>query len=160
MRPPLLPYERAMRGVVVLAIGIGFGILVVKALVGPLPGVPCGFRNLSGLPCAMCGGTRAASALLGGDWERALYWNAMALPLLAGVAWVAVVCAVELLRGMALVEWKALGMRLGRFFPVTLVVIGGWWVAHVFMALETPKPALVDLRNPVAAMVAGWLGIR
>jgi hypothetical protein len=160
MRPPLLGYERAMRWGVLLAIAGGLGILAAKAWGAGLPGVPCGFRNVSGLPCAMCGGTRAASALMAGDWQGVLYWNAMAAVVLAGMVLAAGVCLVELLRGRALGDWKGLGMRLGRVVPVTLAVVAVWWVAHVVMALGTPKLDLVDLRNPVAAAVAGWLGVR
>lgn len=159
MRPPLLFYERAMRWGVLAAIGLVFAILAAKAFSLPVPGLPCGFRNLSGLPCAMCGGTRAATALMGGDWQQALYWNAMAAPVLAGLVVLAAVCAIELLRGSALIDWKPHGMRLGRFLPITLCVIAAWWTLHVVLALKTPKPDLVDLRNPVAAAVAGWLGI-
>jgi hypothetical protein len=108
----------------------------------------------------MCGGTRAASALIGGDWQGVLYWNAMAVPVLAGMVVAAAVCAVELLRGSAVADWRALGMRLGRVVPVTLAVVAVWWVAHVVLALGTPKGELVDLRNPVAKKVAGWLGVR
>jgi hypothetical protein len=160
MRPPLLPYERAVRWGVLAVVGIGLGILAVKAVAVPVVGLPCGFRDLSGLPCAMCGGTRAVSAMIGGDWGRVLYWNAMAPAVLAGMVTAVGVCVVELLRGSALVDWKALGMRVGRVLPVTLVAVAAWWVVHVVLALRTPKPDLVDLRNPVAAAVAGWLGVR
>jgi hypothetical protein len=33
-------------------------------------------------------------------------------------------------------------------------------VLHVFSALKTPKPDLIDLKNPIAASVASFLGIR
>jgi hypothetical protein len=45
---------------------------------------PCPFKMLTGLPCAACGGTRAALALARLDVASALRWNplaALALPL-------------------------------------------------------------------------------
>ena len=155
MKTPLSPNERALRIVLLAGVALAFGFLIAK----PPIVMPCGFRNLSGLPCAMCGGTRAAASVLGGDWGRAIYWNAMVLPVLAGMAAGAGICLIELLRGAALFRWNALPMRLGRFFALALFLLAAWWVWHVASALKTPKLELVDLENPIAATVAAWLGI-
>jgi hypothetical protein len=39
-----------------------------------------------------------------------------------------------------------------------MVLLLAWWIPHVVVALKTPKPELIDLRNPVASKVAAWLG--
>jgi hypothetical protein len=91
---------------------------------------------------------------------QAFYWNAMALPVLAGMLIAAAICLIEWIRGSALIDWNPLRKRLGKLFPVTLALLAAWWVLHVFSALKTPKPDLIDLKNPIAASVASFLGIR
>ena len=152
--PPLLPHERWLRFGVVILVGLAFAFL---ALHSRLPIVPCGFRSLTGLPCAMCGGTRSASALIAGDWRKAFYLNALAIPVMAGMLLVAVVAFVELLRRRPIHDWSLWKHRLGTLLPATLVLLLGWWIPHVIMALKMPKPELIDLRNPVAAKAAAWL---
>ncbi|PAZ01999.1 MAG: hypothetical protein CAK85_01265 [Spartobacteria bacterium AMD-G5] len=105
----------------------------------------------------MCGGTRSATALLSGDWRQALYLNALSIPVLSGALLVGVVALAECLRGRALADWSPWKRRLGKFLPVTLLVLVGWWIPHLIVALKTPKPELIDLRNPIAAKAAAWL---
>ena len=153
--PPLLPHERWLRFGVVALVGLAF---VFLALHSSLPALPCGFRSLTGLPCAMCGGTRSASALLAGDWRQAFYLNALAIPVLAGALLTAGIALAEWLRCRPLLDWTPWKRRLGKLLPVSLLLILVWWIPHVIAALKTPKPELIDLRNPVAAMAAEWLG--
>jgi hypothetical protein len=160
MQPPLLPHERVLRIGVLAALGLALGLLLAKAAGVPLPGLPCGFRNLSGLPCAMCGGTRAVASVLEGEWCVALYGTAMAIPGLAGLVGLAGICLAELWRGSAWIDWNPFRKRIGGLLPLTLALLTAWWALHVVSALKTPKPELVDLRNPVAAAVADWFGIR
>jgi hypothetical protein len=105
----------------------------------------------------MCGGTRSASALLSGDWRQALYLNALSIPVLSGALLVAGVALVESMRGRAFTDWNPWKRRPGKFIPVTLLVLVGWWIPHLIVALKTPKPELIDLRNPIAAKAAAWL---
>ena len=152
--PPLLPHERWLRFGCAVLVGLAF---VFLALHSALPALPCGFRSLTGLPCAMCGGTRSASALLSGDWRQALYLNALSIPVLSGALLVAGVALVESVRGRALADWNPWKRRLGKFLPVTLLVLVVWWIPHLIVALKTPKHELIDLRNPIAAKAAAWL---
>jgi hypothetical protein len=49
----------------------------------------CPFANLTGHPCPGCGMTRAALALLSGEWSAALRWHPLSpicVPLLAALA--------------------------------------------------------------------------
>jgi hypothetical protein len=64
--PPLLPHERWLRLGCVAIAGLAFLFLAIHSA---LPSLPCGFRSMTGLPCAMCGGTRSASALIAGAWR-------------------------------------------------------------------------------------------
>lgn len=159
-QPPLMPHERAVRWVVLGVMVLGLAILAAKAAAWPVPVLPCGFRALSGLPCAMCGGTRAASALVKGDWKQALEWNAMAVPLLAAMAIAALLCSIELIRGRALIDWNLLQKWPARFLIPGLGLLLVWWAFHVRAALENPGSGLADREKPLAAAVADWLGIR
>lgn len=153
--PPLLPHEHRLRLGFAALVGLAFVFLAIHPR---LPALPCGFRRLSGLPCAMCGGTRAASALIAGDWRQVFYLNALAIPVVAGMALGAGIALAECLRGRALLDWRPWSRRLGKLLPLFLLLLAGWWVLHVILALKTPKPELIDLRNPIAAKAAAWLG--
>ena len=152
--PPLLPHERWLRLGGVALVGLA---LVFLAIHSALPALPCGFRSLTGLPCAMCGGTRSASALLSGDWAQALYLNALSVPVLFGALLAAGIALIESLRGRALADWSVWKHRIGKLLPVSLLLLLGWWIPHLILALKTPKPELIDLRNPIAAKAAAWL---
>ena len=152
--PPLLPHERWLRAGLLAVIGLALAFLAIHSA---LPSLPCGFRSVTGLPCAMCGGTRSASALITGDFTQALYLNALALPVLAGMLLGGLIALAELLRGRALADWSVWKGRLGKILPVSLLLLFAWWIPHVVIALKTPKPELIDLRNPIAAWAAAWL---
>ena len=153
--PPLLPHERWLRAGLLAVLGLAFVFLAIHSA---LPSLPCGFRSVTGLPCAMCGGTRSASALIAGNFTQALYLNALALPVLAGMLLGGLIALAELLRGRALADWSVWKGRLGKILPVSLLLLFAWWIPHVVIALKTPKPELIDLRNPIAAWAAAWLG--
>lgn len=160
MQPPLLPNERLWR-VVFLALGALAIVFQAALFFGVmLPTPACGFQKWSGLPCAMCGGTRAASALAAGDWKGALEWNALAVPVLAAIVFGALVCLIELLRGRALIEWSRVQKWPVRFLVPGLGLLVLWWIFHMRTALENPDRGLANREKPVAAAVAGWLGIR
>jgi uncharacterized protein DUF2752 len=64
------------------------------ALVGlHLPGWPCAFRAVTGLPCPGCGMSRSVAALVRGHWREAMAWHAFG-PLALAVAVLMVVAAV------------------------------------------------------------------
>jgi hypothetical protein len=160
IQPPLMPHERMVRWAVLGVMALGLAVLALKALGWPVPILPCGFRAVSGLPCVMCGGTRAASALVVGDWKQALEWNALAFPVLAAMGFAAAVCLIELLRGRALIDWSQFQKWPARFLIPGLGLLLVWWIFHVREALKNPESGLADRTKPVAAAVANWLGIR
>ncbi|MEI8311300.1 MAG: DUF2752 domain-containing protein [Verrucomicrobiota bacterium] len=117
---------------------------------GP-PLLPCGFHAVSGLPCLFCGGTRAARAILHGNLQAALYLNALAFPALALAVAASLVLLVEAAAARPLAPWEAYLRRLSRLAPVLVLPALAWWMVHLYFALRTPKPELVDFRNPIAA---------
>ena len=132
-------------------------VLIFMALSVPgrhLPFLTCGFYAASGLPCLFCGGTRAARAILHGDLHSALYLNALAFPALAAIAGAFVALILEAATGRPLALRIILFRKLNRFVPPLIALALAWWVFHIYTALRTPKPELVNFRNPIAARAA------
>lgn len=148
MRPPLLRRQRTFR---LAGLGVVLALLAA-ARFAPLSamGPICGFKNATGLPCPLCGGTRAAQSLLEGDFSRAIYLNPLALGAVAILGATAVIFLIEALRGRALADWTAVRRRGLPFIPLALALLLLWWIPHIAGALRTPKTELLDLRNPVA----------
>ena len=112
---------------------------------------PCAFHSISGLPCLFCGGTRAVSAILDGNPQSAVYLNVLAFPVLALAGIVVCVFLIEAVAGRLIGPWEKIFRQLNRLAPLLLLPAVAWWAFHIYSALITPKPELVDLRNPIAA---------
>lgn len=131
-RPPLLGYERGIR------LLIGSALLVALILFGYfnwlLPHQPCGFRSVTGLPCVLCGGTRATTALLHGDLHRAINLNAIAIPaVLLGIAAMTAL-AWEAASGRRNVPWDGLAELLKKRGYLLLIVLALWWAFQLTRA--------------------------
>lgn len=139
-----------------LRLGLAAAVLLTLVFLAlPLPEhrppfLPCGFHAMSGLPCLFCGGTRATRAILHGNLPAALYLNALAFPALALVVAASLVLLVEAAAGRPLAPWEEYPRRLKRLVPVLILPAMAWWMIHLYYALRTPKPELVDFRNPIA----------
>lgn len=77
--PPPLPWKLRTapeRLLLVLAVSAAIlaAVFVFVSRYAHMPWV-CAWRGMTGIPCAGCGGTRAAVLLLQGDWWRALVLN-------------------------------------------------------------------------------------
>ncbi len=147
-----------------LRLGLAVSILLMLgfAALPPMghhpPFLTCGFHAASGLPCLFCGGTRAARAILHGDLHAALYFNALAFPALAIVAGTFVVLLVEAAAGRPLALREMLLRHLNRLVPALLLLALAWWIFHIYAALRTPKPELVNFGNPIAAWARAVVG--
>lgn len=155
-QPPFFPAQRAWR--IVAAVGIlsviGFFAWLPKNSPIGLPGSVCLFREVTGLPCALCGGTRAAKAALHGDFHRALHINAIALPALALLILIALIIIIEASLGRALLNWRVFFVRYRIIFPIGLALIILWWIPQMAGALTGKKAELIDLRNPIARFLS------
>ncbi len=142
-----------------LRLGLAAGIFLTLAFLAlphpesRLPILPCAFHAISGLPCLFCGGTRAVCAILHGDVHLALYLNAIAFPALGLIAVILLILLIEAAAGRTLAPWEKLLSRIGPFAPVMILIGVAWWLPHIYLALSTPKPELVDFRNPIAARI-------
>ncbi len=155
MKRALSPNERAWRALALAALP---GALLILKLVRPeaaprwLPFAPsCG--AFTGLPCIFCGTTRAVHFLLNGEFGRALYFNWLAFPLVAGAAALFVMLLVELVRNRRLIEpwpeirltrWSLGGCALG------LLLL---WTLQVGLAVSQHKTELLNPRGPLYSLV-------
>lgn len=147
--PPLMRHERLARLAVAGAVLAGAVLLAVAPGIVLFPKPACGFRSLTGLPCAFCGGTRATAALAAGDVATAARMNALVFPLGFVVMAVGCVCLVEALRSRRLADWGGLAGRVKKFAPLLVVALILWWVPHVVLALREPGSGLVAPDHPL-----------
>ena len=141
-------------------LALGFAIFLIGIALVPLATVPsflslhtCAFKDATGLPCPLCGGTRAAQALLRGDLGRACYLNVAALPAIAALVGVWVVLIVEATRGRAMIDWNAVIRKLRSVLPLLLALLFLYWIVHLADAIRASKLELVDVRHPIARAI-------
>ena len=103
--------------------------------------VSCPLQDTCGIPCLLCGGTRALQALLAGDWARAVYLNWLAFPVgLASAAWM-----FHWLREILI--GQRIPIRIicrPRHFLILAAALFALWGFHIHDALATPKPELLN----------------
>ncbi len=115
-----------------LALGLGWPLAMAATpwwLGQGGPGLGCGFRALTGLPCPLCGGTHACAALVQGDLTAAWAANPGAVLLLLWLA---------LLAGQAVVEGALGRHRVGGWpwwHPAVLAAVGGGLVVSWLVRL-------------------------
>jgi hypothetical protein len=102
-----------------------------------------GFRNLTGLPCPLCGGTRATHYLLQGNLERTLYYNWLAIPSLLIAITLVLTLSLELLHGRLYLPRVQAKISPSFLLTVILSVLVIWFV-HIYDALQSPKPELLN----------------
>jgi hypothetical protein len=116
----------------------------------PFP-TSCG--AVTGLPCIFCGTTRAVYHLLHGDFARALYYNWLAYPLVAGALVLALTNALELLYSRnLLVRIPRPGLTRARWCAVaaSFVLL---WCLQVYLAISQHKTELLNPSGPLYSLV-------
>ena len=114
-------------------------------------GTPCFFRSYLGVPCLMCGGTRAFFALVQFRFSDAWYFNPLVFPVVlaaasAGVLWFAeAICGRFLLCSAP--RWCSRLLRQPLFIPIFLVGLFLVWIRRVADAVTSPKPELLKERG-------------
>ncbi|GAB4179919.1 MAG: hypothetical protein Fur0032_20730 [Terrimicrobiaceae bacterium] len=154
-KPPPLPdahkltrAARFSRAMFLLA-GLAFAVLWIgKPLGGIFSGGTCGFHAMTGLPCGLCGATRATRAMLSGDWARAWELNALAFPVLGVVAFAALVLAGEAMFGRRLLPVWPVKLRVVAVLAacVSLLV---WTTFQIRTALRETNRELVNFEHPL-----------
>jgi hypothetical protein len=99
------------RAATLARLAIPAGALCACAVIDPNhppPWIVCPFRLLTGLPCPMCGMTRAVASLLRGNWQDALAFHLLSPLALAAIgAWIVVDSghAIRLWNGHPVHRW-------------------------------------------------------
>ncbi len=130
-RRPLLPgepdYERWL--VFLFPLSWAFAGILFFLLPQKLP--PCPLYHITGIPCPGCGSTRATSALLHGDFLRALWFNPLWVLTCLAALLVWLHCLRAVLRGKT--RWRCdhltrIENRLLRLAFVLLLLANWGWV--------------------------------
>jgi hypothetical protein len=83
----------------------------------------CGFRHVTGLPCPLCGGTRACAALADGNFLAAWQLNPGLMVLLALAAVHSVQLGFEAWTGRRVQRWR---IGAGAWRAGIVVLLAGW----------------------------------
>lgn len=109
---------------------IGFGFWFVLGLPWP----KCMFHAVTGLPCFMCGTTRAAIAFVHGDFLTSLHWNPLAFVVLSGLVifdLYALFILVSRKARLRMVEWSPNEKLVGRIAIVAVLTLNWFYLlAH------------------------------
>lgn len=142
-RLPLKPEQKWIRLISVLAI---LGFVAYAWLLNPAAkGVSfSGFKNIVGLPCPLCGGTRATHYLLAGNLPQVLYYNWLAIPSVLGAVFLISLFSLELITNKKLV---IIPKPSKRFFILTIFLLVAVWGYHVYDALSNNKTELLNLQG-------------
>ena len=153
--PSLTPGETKSRALLVLALP---SALLALKIIRPdsfptwLPlHTSCG--AITGLPCILCGTTRAVHYLLNGNFSRALYYNWLAFPLVAGALVLLLLAVTELCAGRRFVaRWPMIRLTRARFCGafVGLLLL---WGLQVYLAVSQHKTELLNPSGPLYSLV-------
>ena len=151
--------SRAVLAFVLMALLAGVALLPFGSR-SPLVSVQtCAFKGATGLPCALCGGSRATQAALRGDFARACYLNMAALPSIAIVTSVTLLLA-EAISGNAVIDW-------GRFaetdstasaaFAGVLLLLLDRSSCRCGAPLRSPSSSTFAIRLPALSASGFWI---
>jgi Protein of unknown function (DUF2752) len=107
----------------------------------------------TGLPCIFCGVTRGLHYLLHGEFGRALYFNWLAFPLVAGALALFLVHALELVLDRRLLACMPrvhlTRASLGALFAGLILL----WCLQVYLAVSRHKTELLNPHGPLYSLV-------
>lgn len=155
---PLSRTERRNRVAIFGAGLLAFGLLFFWPMPksAPIPTI-CVFHQVTGLPCAFCGGTRAARCLVQQDWRGAWYYNPLIYAVPPAAALLGAGLLAEALLGRQLFRRPSRLTGLALAGGLILLLLA-WWAWHVYDAISTPKPELADTRRGLVRFLHANLG--
>jgi len=133
------------------------GALLVFLPQSPLRDIilrPCTFHAAFGLPCAMCGGTRALFAILHGNFAYAWTLNPAAVLLIAMATVACAVVFIEAATGRRLCP--VVPVRIRTSFAIGLcIALVLWTIFHCWSACIHHNEELVDFQHPFVQWLMG-----
>jgi len=138
-------------------LGVVAALLVLLSQ-SPLHGTilrPCTFHALVGLPCAMCGGTRALFSILQGDFAYAWTLNPAAVLFIVATTIVCAVVFVEAAIGRRV--YPVVSVRIRTVFAIGFcVALVLWTIFHGWSAYVHRNDELVNFQHPVVRWLMGF----
>jgi len=107
---------------------------------------------ITGLPCIFCGMTRALHLLLNGDFQRAIYFNWLAIPFFAGVVFLIALFAIEMVKRRVIVNLSMLLRVTARRLTVLGLGLLSLWALQVYLAVSQHKHELLNPRRPLYSL--------
>lgn len=155
MKEKLSPNEKRTRALAL--VGLPCALFFLRAISPesasrwfPFP-TSCG--AITGLPCIFCGTTRAVHFLLQGNFGRALYFNWLAFPIVAGAVLLFFALCAELLLDRNLLR-RLPKFHFNRTSAATLAIgLLLLWSLQVYLAVSQHKSELLNPRGPLYSLV-------
>jgi hypothetical protein len=150
-KAPPLPLSSSQKQLRLLGLAAIFAFLTYAWLLNPESAHSywnwnlSGFRNLTGLPCPLCGGTRATHYLMQGNISKVLYYNWLAIPALLISLSLVILFSLELLQKRTYLP--ALPHLSPTLLILSLLGLTAIWLQHVQSALNHPKPELLNTQG-------------
>ena len=107
---------------------------------------------VTGLPCIFCGMTRALHFLLKGDFGRALYFNWLAFPLVAGIICLSVLLTFEVALQRKLLHFYAVASISSRRLAIISLTMAALWIVQAYLAVSQHKHELLNPHGPLYAL--------
>lgn len=114
---------------------------------------PTSCDAITGLPCIFCGTTRAMHHLLQGEFGRALYYNWLAFPLLAGAGAAFLFQLLELVKDRNLLVLFPRPRLTRRSLGATVTGFVVLWSLQVYFAVSQHKSELLNPNGPLYSLV-------
>lgn len=128
---------------------IGFACIDPVA-VGRVTLMPLSCNAATGVPCLLCGLTRALHYLCTGNFERALYFNWLAFPVAAFALLVFAAALAEAVSRRRVVEVRpSIPPRATAYALLTLALL---WSFQVWLAVHGHKAELLNPNGPLYSL--------
>lgn len=144
--PPRLPLRSDQKMIRLISILAILGFVFYAWLLNPASGGMSfsGFKNIIGLPCPLCGGTRATHYLLEGNFQQVLYYNWLAIPSVIGAVILITIFSTELILNK---KMFSLTKPTKKIYLISAFLLIAVWSYHVYDALSNNKTELLNFQG-------------
>jgi hypothetical protein len=97
--------------------------------------------------------TRALHLLLNGDFGGALYFNWLAFPFLGAVAFLVVICVIEIAKRRIILTSNTSASLTARKLTIIGLTLFMLWTLQAYLAVSQHKHELLNPRGPLYALL-------